>query len=105
MATAAPEQRARGLRLVNIEIRSMVPEHDAFDPEEWDFFCECGECDERVRLLPASFDLAVAQAELVLAPGHVFTRAEESKALQAQARQAIKRVKESKQVRAEKPYG
>lgn len=102
------------MRLVNIEIRSLVPEQDAFDPDEWDFFCECGRCDDRVRLLPASFDLRVAQAELVLAPGHVFARAsdarrvalrlqKESKALQAQARQTIRRVEDSRRFRAREP--
>jgi hypothetical protein len=95
-----------GLRLVNIEIRQLVPEHEAFDPDEWDFFCECGECfGARVRLLPEDFDLLLAEAELVLAPGHVLAAAaeawriahelcKESKALQAQARQATRRAKQ-----------
>jgi hypothetical protein len=97
-----------GLRLVNIEIRQMVPEQEAFDPDEWDFFCECGECfGERVRLLPEDFDLLLVQEELVLAPGHVLATAaearrvarelcKEAKAVQAQAQQATRRAKQFK---------
>jgi len=42
VGAAAQELHARDSRLVNIEIRSMVPEGEASDPDEWDFFCECG---------------------------------------------------------------
>jgi len=103
--TAAQEETLLGLRLVNVEIRSMVPEREALDPDEWDFFCECGKCSDRVRLYPAEFDIRIIQGDLVLAPGHVFAAAaearrvarrlrKESHALQAQARQAVRRAQQ-----------
>jgi CheY-like chemotaxis protein len=102
---ASAEQRALGIRLVNVEIRSMVPEHEPFDPDGWDFFCECGKCTDHVRLLAEDFDRRVAHDELVLAPGHVFVAAAEarrvahklrleSQAVQAQARQAVRRARQ-----------
>jgi hypothetical protein len=68
-------RKALGLRLVNLEIRSMVPEREAFDPDEWDFLCECGTCSDQVRLLPNDFDCLVAQEQRILAPGHIFRTA------------------------------
>jgi len=105
VGATAQELKARGLRLVNIEIRSMVPERQAFDPDEWEFFCECGKCRDRVRLRPESFDRQIADDELVLAPGHIYAAAaearrvakklrSESQALQAQARQAVRRARQ-----------
>jgi CheY-like chemotaxis protein len=105
VGAAAQELRARDLRLVNIEIRSMVPEREAFDPDEWDFFCECGRCRDRVRLRPETFDRQIADDELVLAPGHVYAAAaearrvarklrSESQALQAQARHVVRRAQQ-----------
>jgi two-component system, NarL family, invasion response regulator UvrY len=102
---ASAEQRALGIRLVNVEIRLMVPEREAFDPDGWDFFCECGSCRDHVRLPAEDFDRRVAGDELVLAPGHVFVAAaearrvahklrSESQALQAQARQAVRRAEQ-----------
>ena len=105
MDVASIEQRALGIRLVNIEIRSLVPERETFDPGGWDFFCECGNCRDHVRLPAEDFDRRIAHDELVLAPGHVFAAAaearrvahklrEESEALQAQARQAVRRAQQ-----------
>ena len=99
---AMQELRARDLRFVNVEIRAMVPEREVFDPDEWDFFCECGKCRDRVRLRPEAFDNQIADDGLVLAPGHIYAAAaearrvarklrSESQALQAQARQAVRR--------------
>jgi len=102
---ATQELRARDLRLVNVEIRAMVPEREVFDPDEWDFFCECGRCRDRVRLRPEDFDRLAEQDELVLAPGHIFVRAAqarrvahklrmESQALHGQARQAVRHARQ-----------
>src|SRR5215471_4080871 len=102
---ASAEQRALGVRLVNVEIRSMLSERETFDPEGWDFFCECGRCQQRVRMLAEVFDQQIASDELVLVPGHVFVRAAEtrrvahrlrleSEALQGQARQARRRAQQ-----------
>src|SRR5215470_16037277 len=105
VGAAAQELHARDSRLVNIEIRSMVPEGEASDPDEWDFFCECGKCRDRVRLRPEAFDNQIADDGLVLAPGHIYAAAaearriarklrSESQALQAQARQAVRRAQQ-----------
>ena len=105
VGAAAQELHARDSRLVNIEIRSMVPEGEASDPDEWDFFCECGKCRDRVRLRPEDFDRLTERDELVLAPGHIFARAAEarriahelrmeSRALHGQARQAVRRARQ-----------
>ena len=105
VSSAAQELKARDSRLVNIEIRSMVPERESLDPDEWDFFCECGKCRDRVRLRPEAFDRQIADDELILAPGHIYAAAaearrvaqklrSESQALQAQARQAVRRARQ-----------
>src|SRR5262249_24003796 len=102
VGAAAQELHARDSPLVNIEIRSMAPEREASDPDEWDFFCECGKCRDRVRLRLETFDRQIADDELVLAPRHIYAAAaearrvaqklrSESHALQAQARQAVLR--------------
>src|SRR5215468_7813234 len=105
VGAAAQELHARDSRLVNIEIRSMVPEGEASDPDEWDFFCECGKCRDRVRLRPEAFDRQIEDDGLVLAPGHIYAAAaearrvakklrSESRALKAQARQVVRRTRQ-----------
>jgi hypothetical protein len=105
LESAAAEQRALTARLVNLEIRSMVPERDWSESDEWEFLCECGTCQDRIALLPVDFDRRIAADEFILVPGHLFDVAsearrvarrlrEESEALIAQAQQAVRRAKE-----------
>ena len=96
------QDRALTSRLVNLEIRSMVPQRDWSESDEWEFFCECGTCRDRVALVPAEFDRRVASDEFILVPGHLFDVAcearrvarilrRESEALIAQAHQTVRR--------------
>jgi len=94
------EQRVTAVRLVNVEIREMASERGWLDPE-WEFLCECGACWDHVALSLNEYDGRIAGEELILAPGHLFTSAaearrmarrlrNESKALRAQAQQAVR---------------
>jgi hypothetical protein len=102
---AVVQERALTSRLVNLEIRSMVPPRDWSDSDEWEFFCECGTCQERVALLPVEFDRRIASDEFILVPGHLFDVASkarrvarilrsESEALIAQAHQTVRRAQQ-----------
>jgi hypothetical protein len=104
MDAATAEHRALVSRLINVEIRGMVPPRDWVDPDEWDFLCECGHCRDRVALLPAEFDRRVAADELILVPGHIYAAAaearriarklrKEAEALRAQSAQAIRQAR------------
>lgn len=104
MESAAAEQRALTSRLINLEIRSMLPERDWSESDEWEFLCECGTCQDRIALLPGEFDRRIAGDEFILVPGHLFDVASEarrvacrlrreSEALIAQAQHAVRRAK------------
>ena len=95
------EQKATAARLVNDEIRGMVPERDWLVYEEWEFLCECGTCWDHVALPANEYDRRISRDELILVPGHLFASAaearrmarrlrNESKALRAQAHQAVR---------------
>ena len=92
---------------LNRQIRTAVKRFDISgrdDEDTWAFLCECGAdgCQEWVTMPVVSYEALLRSDEPILAPGHTVSRgekarrrakrlADDAQALQAQAKQQVKR--------------